>query len=89
MILKKKVLNYIKNYYWANNFTVIYIIIGGKITNIFKKIFCIYKSQIFDDKQVIRDYKQTILYIKNNNSTFQHEHIIYTSDYFVQKLIKT
>ena len=59
-----------------------------KISNSYKKFSVFINQKIFDGRQVIRDYKQAILYIKNNNPTFQHEHIIYTSDYFVQKLIK-
>ena len=81
-------INYMMNFHQANIFTVIYIIFGGKISYTFKKFSVFINQKIFNDKQVIRDYKQIKLYIKNNNSTFQHEHIIYAS-YFVQKLIKT
>ena len=42
-----------------------------------------------DGKQFMRDYSVTMLYKKNNKDIFQHEHIIFISDYFIKKLNKS
>ena len=39
-----------------------------------------------EGNQYLRDYNYTMLYNKDNISLFQHEHIIYVSDYFIKKL---
>ena len=50
------------------------------------------KYSLFDNqltnngKQYMRDYSLTMLYNKTKKSQFQHEHIIYVSDYFIKKL---
>ena len=59
-----------------------------KLSNAFNKYSIFENQKTLDDKQLLRDFSQTILYNKNNNSTFQHEHIIYISDYFIKKLNK-
>ena len=42
-----------------------------------------------EGNQYLRDYNYTMLYNKDNISLFQHEHIIYVSDYFIKKLNKS
>ena len=37
----------------------------------------------------MRDFSITMLYKKNNKDLFKHEHIIFVSDYFIKKLIKS
>ena len=59
-----------------------------KLSNAFNKYSIFENQKTLDDKQLLRDFSQTILYNKNNNSTFQHEHIIFISDYFIKKLNK-
>ena len=50
------------------------------------------KFSIFDNQltiggtQLLRDYNLTMVYNKSNKSMFQHEHIIFISDYFIKKL---
>ena len=59
-----------------------------KLSNAFNKFSIFENQKTLDDKQLLRDFTVTILYNKNNNTTFQHEHIIYISDYFIKKLNK-
>ena len=50
------------------------------------------KFSIFDNQltiggtQLLRDYNLTMVYNKSNKSMFQHEYIIFISDYFIKKL---
>ena len=57
-----------------------------KTSNVFTK-YSIFDNQLtIDNKQYLRDYTLTMLYNKNNISLFNHEHLIYVSDYFIKKL---
>ena len=60
-----------------------------KSSNIFNKTSIFTNQKTLDGKQFVRDYSFTMLYKKNNKDLFQHEHIIFVSDYFIKKLIKS
>ena len=55
-----------------------------KKSRVFTK-YSLFDNQLTDNgKQYMRDYTLTMLYKKNNKSQFQHEHVIYISDYFIK-----
>ena len=57
-----------------------------KTLNCFKK-FSIFVNQITKEgTQFLKDYCTTMLYNKSTNTQFEHEHVIYISDYFIKKL---
>ena len=57
-----------------------------KTSNNFKK-YSIFDNQLTKEgTQFLKDYCSTMLYNKSNNTQFEHEHVIYISDYFIKKL---
>ena len=60
-----------------------------KSSNVFKKSSIFDNQKTLDGNQFMRDYCITMLYKKNNKDVFQHEHIIFVSDYFIKKLYKS
>ena len=60
-----------------------------KSSNLFKKSSIFDNQKTLDGNQFMRDYCITMLYKKNNKDVFQHEHIIFVSDYFIKKLYKS
>ena len=59
-----------------------------KTSNLFNKSCIFEKDKTLDGNQYMRDYSLTMLYKKNNKDLFKHEHIIFVSDFFINKLIK-
>ena len=59
-----------------------------KTSNSFKK-YSIFENQLTKEgSQFLKDYSITLLYNKSNSTQFEHEHVIYKSDYFIKKLNK-
>ena len=54
-----------------------------RTSHLFSKSCIFEKQKTLDGKQFMRDYTITMLYKKNNKDLFQHEHIIFISDYFI------
>ena len=66
--------NYYSNYYYG----------WRKTSNNFKK-YSIFDNQLTkEESQSLKDDSITMLYNNSNSTQFEHEHVIYISDYFIK-----
>ena len=92
MNLKKVNKLYYKNEY---NFYIKPNTFKNQYYNWRSKLLLLTKYNIFNNdkskngKFYLREYINKLLYYKNGKKLFRHEHIIYSSDFFIKKITKS